>query len=264
VLELAAGDDLHGVGVGLPGTIDQRRGVVVQAANLPLDEAPAREMLRRETGMHVVIDNDANCAAVAEHLHGAASGCRHSVTLTLGTGVGGGVVIDDRPFRGATGAGAELGHIVVDRNGPPCPGSCAGRGHLEAYCSGTAMIRVVAEHVATWPEGSLARAIAGGERPDARLVLQLAGDGDEEAVMLLQEAGRALGVGLVSLAHAFEPEVFVVGGGFGEAAYRLILEPARAVLRDEAMHPMAGIPVVPARLGSDAGMLGAAELPRVG
>jgi glucokinase len=266
VHDLAAGDDdLHGLGVGLPGTIDQRRGVVVQAANLPMAEAPAREMLGRETGLHVVIENDANCAAVAEHRHGAAAGCRHSVTLTLGTGVGGGVVIDDRPFRGATGAGAELGHIVIDRNGPPCPGSCSGHGHLEAYCSGTAVGLAAAEHVARHPDGALAAAAAAdADGADARLVLERAAAGDPEALGLLADVGSALGTGLVTLAHAFEPEVFVIGGGFGEAARDWILEPARRVLSQEAMHPMASIGVVAARLGGEAGMLGAAELPRVG
>jgi glucokinase len=264
VRELAAGDDdLHGVGVGLPGTIDQRRGVVVQAANLPMAEAPAREVLGRETGLHVVIENDANCAAVAEHRHGAAAGYRHSVMLTLGTGVGGGVVIDDRPFRGATGAGAELGHIVIDRNGPPCPGSCNGHGHLEAYCSGTAVTLAVEAHVAANPGGSVARS-AHGDPADGHLALECAANGDPEAIALLVDAGNALGQGLVTLAHAFEPEVFVIGGGFGEAAQSWILEPARRVLRAEAMDPMSRIPVVPSQLGGDAGMIGAAELPRLG
>jgi glucokinase len=122
-----------------------------------------------------------------------------------------------------------------------------------------------AEHVARHPDGSLAAAArTDPEGADARLVLERAAAGDEEAVALLTEVGSTLGTGLVSLAHAFEPELFVIGGGFGEAARDWILEPARRVLREQAMHPMASIGVVAARLGGDAGMLGAAELPRVG
>jgi glucokinase len=260
--DLVGGDEVLGIGVGLPGTIDQRRGLVVQAANLPLADLPAHAHLERATGLHVVIDNDGNCAAVAEHQLGAAAGRHHSVTLTLGTGVGGGVVIDDRPFRGSSGAGAELGHIVIDRDGPPCPGSCPGHGHLESYCSGTAFGLTIADHVRAHPDGTLARA-AGDGKADGRLALERAAAGDEEALGLLHAVGDALGHGLVSLAHAFEPEVFVIGGGFGQATREWVLAPAREVLQAEAMHPMANTPVVGAQLGGEAGMLGAAALPRL-
>jgi glucokinase len=261
VADLAAGDPLDGIGVGFPGTIDQRRGVVVQTSNLPMADVPALEQLQGETGHAVWIDNDANCAALAEHHRGAAAGHQHSVTITLGTGVGGGVVIDGRPFRGATGAGAELGHIVIDRDGPPCPGSCPGHGHLESYASGTAFGLAVAAHVREQPGGTLARR-ADDDKPDSPLALHAAAEGDAEAIVLLEAVGDALGHGLVTLAHAFEPEIFVIGGGFGMAARDWILDPARHVLASEAVHPMAGTPVVSARLGPEAGMLGAAELPR--
>ena len=235
--------------------------MVVQTSNLPMADVPALEELQRETGHAVWIDNDANCAALAEHHRGAAAGHGHSVTLTLGTGVGGGVVIEGRPFRGATGAGAELGHIVIDRDGPPCPGSCPGHGHLEAYASGTAFGLAAAAHAREHPDGTLAQRADGGPA-DGRLALHAAAEGDAEAVALLRAVGDALGHGLVTLAHAFEPEIFVIGGGFGMAARDWILDPARHVLASEAIHPMAGTPVVSARLGPEAGMLGAAELPR--
>jgi glucokinase len=152
--------------------------------------------------------------------------------------------------------------VVVDRDGPPCPGSCPGHGHLESYCSGTGFGLLVEAHLRERPEGSLAR-LAVGRPGGSRLAIEAAEAGDPEAIGLLHGVGDALGHGLVSLAHAFEPELFVIGGGFGEACYSWILEPARRVLASEAMHPMAETPVAPARLGSEAGMRGAAELPRL-
>ena len=234
----------------------------MQTSNLPMADVPALEQLERETGHAVWIDNDANCAALAEHHRGAAAGHRHSVTMTLGTGVGGGVVIDGRPFRGATGAGAELGHIVIDRDGPALS---RGRARATATWRRTRPARRSASPSRrTRARSRTARSPGAphGAPADSRLALHAAAEGDAEAVALLQAVGDALGHGLVTLAHAFEPEVFVIGGGFGMAARDWILDPARHVLASEAVHPMAGTPVVSARLGPEAGMLGAAELPR--
>jgi glucokinase len=259
----ASGGDVRGVGIGLPGTIDQGRGVLIQAVNLPLGDVPLRDRLGELIGLPVVIDNDANCAALGEHAHGAAGPYPHSIMLTLGTGVGGGLVFDGRLFRGATGAGGELGHIVIDLDGPRCQGSCPGRGHLESFCSGTALTRRAREHVAARPDGSLAAAVAPGEEADSRLVVRQAEAGDAEAQALLTEHGRILGAGLVGLANVFEPSVFVIGGGLGEAAGERLLVPAREVVAREALRPMDETPVVLAQLGGDAGMIGAAELLRI-
>ncbi len=263
VAELTAeADAVLGVGVGIPGTINQERGRLLQAVNTPLAEIDVRPRLETLTGLRVIIDNDANCAALGEHVHGAAGPYSHSILLTLGTGVGGGMVFGGRVFRGATGAGGELGHIVIDRDGRSCQGSCPGRGHLETFCSGTGLGRSAAAHVAVEPDGTLARALEPGQRPDARFVLARLAEGDTEAATLVEDLGRALGAGLVSLANTFEPSVFVIGGGFGEAAGDAVLDPARAVLIEQALHPMNATPVVMAKLGGDAGMIGAAELLR--
>ncbi len=256
------GPPVLGVGVGIPGTINQEQGRLLQAVNLPLGDIEIRGRLEALTGLPVVIDNDANCAALAEHVHGAAGPYRHSILLTLGTGVGGGMVFDGRLFRGASGAGGELGHIVIERNGRSCQGTCPGRGHLETFCSGTGLARSARAHVAVEPQGTLAQALAEGQDPDARFVLARREAGDQEAAALVEDLGRALGAGLVSLANVFEPSVFVIGGGFGEAAGDAVLDPARRVLVEQALHPMNETPVLMARLGNDAGVIGAAELPR--
>ena len=191
-----------------------------------------------------MIENDGNCAALGEHRFGAAAGTTHSVTLTLGTGVGGGIVADGQLLAGARGTGGELGHIVIERNGRPCQGSCPGRGHLEAYCSGTAL-------------GARGHEAGYG---DAHDVLARATSGEAGALRLIDELSAALGAGLVSLANALAPEVFVIGGGLGDAGAALILPRAGKILAHEALPPNGDARLVAASLGNDAGMIGAACL----
>ncbi len=243
VRALSAGEPIP-VGVGLPGTVDQRSDTLVQAANLPLWNVPVRARLAAALGVPVSIDNDANCAALGEHRFGAARGTAYSVMLTLGTGVGGGVVVDGALYRGARGTGAELGHTVVALNGRPCQGSCRGRGHLEAYCSGTALTLAASAH----------------GLGDAHAVVALAAEGNVVALRLLADVADALGAGLVTFANAFNPEIFVIGGGLGEAASSFLLDAVTVILRAESLAPNGDVPVVAARLGNDAGMVGAAAL----
>jgi glucokinase len=234
------------VGVGYPGTVDQHRGAVVHAVNLPYDDHPLRSELADRLGTRVEVDNDANCAALAELRHGAGRGYRYLVMLTLGTGVGGGVVIDGRPYRGARGTGAELGHIVIVNGGRRCQGTCPGRGHLEAYASGRAADRQ-------------ARRLG---LPHADALLDAVKANDPRATTAVHRIAGALGAGLVTLANAFNPEIVVIGGGFGLAAAGYLLPPAAAILAGEALHPNGEIPVVTASLGESAGVIGAAELTR--
>jgi glucokinase len=241
---LGAGRDLSGVGVGVPGTVEQPTGRLIQAVNLPLRNIALRTMIGDELAAPVVIENDGNCAALGEHRFGAAAGTTHSVTLTLGTGVGGGIVADGRLFSGARGTGGELGHIVIERNGRPCQGSCPGRGHLEAYCSGTAL-------------GARGREAGFG---DAHDVLRRAARGEEGALALIDDLSAALGAGLVSLANTLAPDVFVIGGGLGDAGAELILPRAGAILQTQSLPPNGDARLVAASLGSDAGMIGAACL----
>jgi glucokinase len=256
---LDAHPDATAVGLGIPCTIDRERGVAINAVNLPITDLPIRDEMRSRLGLPVFIDNDANCAAIGEHVYGAARGRRHAVVLTIGTGIGGGVIADGRPYRGATGAGAELGHVVIDADGPPCQGSCPNRGCVEAMASGTALAREGRAAAERDPGSALGRLAAAGEAIDGRAVNDAALAGDETAREVVALIGSRIGVALSTLANVLEPEVFLIGGG-ASAAGDLLLEPAREELRSRALPPMNQTPVEPAELGPDAGMIGAAAM----
>jgi glucokinase len=226
---------------GVPSRIDQRAGIAIGSVNIPLVDVPLRDVMRERLGLPVEIENDANAAAIAEWKAGAGRGTDHMIMLTLGTGVGGGLILDGRPYRGSVGAGAELGHIVIVHDGVPC--SCGGLGHLESYVSGTAAERLARE--------------AFGPAVDAHRLVRLANEGDAMAIELLTEIGRKLGSGLGSLINTFDPELVVIGGGFA-AAGELLLAPAREVLAREALKPMRdSVRIVRAELGTAAGLIGA-------
>jgi glucokinase len=251
--------DVATAGLGIPCTIDRARGVAINAVNLDLSDIPVRDEMRERLGIPVFVDNDANVAMLAEHRLGAARGAQNAVMLTIGTGIGGGLLLNGQIYRGAHGAGAELGHMVVDLDGPPCQGSCPNRGCLEAIASGTALAREGRVAAERGPDSALGGAMADGREIDGKLVTDSALAGDEAAVGVLAEIGRRLGAGLAGLANMFEPEVIVVGGGV-MAAGDLLLEPAREELRARALPPMNRTPVVPAELGPEAGMIGAATM----
>ena len=187
-------------------------------------------------GLPVQVDNDANVALLAEHRHGAAAGRDHAAMVLLGTGIGGGLLLNGRIYRGATGVGAELGHMVVDYDGPDCQGACPGRGCLEVMASGTAIGREAERQAACAPT----RRWAGGSRRAAEITgaiaTDLAHEGDAAARAALAEIGRRLGAGLVSLVNALNPQVIVIGGG-AVAAGDLLLEPAREVVAERALPP---------------------------
>jgi glucokinase len=249
-------------GLGIPATIDHDRGVAISAVNLPIDNLPIREMAGERTGLPIFVDNDANVAALAEHLYGAARGADNAVMLTIGTGIGGGLILGGEVYRGATGAGAELGHVVIAMDGLPCQGNCPGHGCVETYASGTALAREAHEAAEREPDSAMGRRLAAGEEVDGRVVTELALSGDSVAVAVFDLVGARLGVALTSFANIFEPEVFVIGGGV-MAAGDLLLEPARRELRARALLPMRDTPVRAAELGEDAGMIGAAAMAKI-
>jgi glucokinase len=251
-----------GVGLGIPATIDHDRGVAIAAVNLPIDDLPIRELAEGRTGLPIFVDNDANVAALAEHLYGAARGADNAVMLTIGTGIGGGLILNGEVYRGATGAGAELGHVVIAMDGLPCQGNCPGHGCVETYASGTALAREGREAAARLPDSVLGAMLADGKEIDGKAVTEAALSGDEAAIAAFALVGSRLGVALTSFANIFEPEVFVIGGGV-MAAGDLLLEPARRELRERALKPMKETPVVAAELGPDAGMIGAAAMARI-
>ena len=246
------------LGVGIPSTIDQRSGRAVTSVNIPLAGVDLRDRLQDSFGVPAYLENDGNAAAVAEHRLGAGRGARNVVMLTLGTGVGGGLILDDRLYRGSVGAAGELGHITLDLNGPPCQGVCPGRGHLEAMASGQAADRLADRAAAERPHGDLGRAAAAGRDVNPRLLVELAAAGPGDARDVLEHVGFHLGVGISDLLNVFNPEVVVVGGGLGEAG-ELLLAPARKVVAERTLLPSRDVVrILEAELGPDAGLVGAA------
>jgi len=245
------------IGVGVPVLLDHRTQIAIRSVHLPLDGVAVADVFGERLGRSVVVDNDATCAVLAEWRLGAARGCDHVVLLTLGTGIGGGLVLGGVVYRGAVGAAGELGHMPVDLDGPPCFGGCPGHGCLEALCSGSALARNAAAVAAALPESRLGRlAPLSGEQ-----VTALALEGDPDALQLLHTLGDRLGAGLAGIAMALNPQLIVLGGGV-MAAGELVLEPARGELRRRALEPSRGVGVVAAAFGPEAGMVGAALLAR--
>jgi glucokinase len=242
-IEPLAGDGLGAIGFGVPSVLDRANGRVLGSINIPLGNVSLADELRPRFGVPVVVENDANVAALSEWKLGAGRGRRSLVMLTLGTGVGGGVVVDGELYRGW----AELGHAVVVAEGPPCQGTCTGRGHLEAVASGNAADRAA---IALWGKGAT-----------AELLVDRAEGGDEAAIEALTQIGRLLGAAIGTFTNIFSPELVVVGGGFGLAASRFLFPPGLEVARREALEPArAGLRIVAAELGSDAGLVGAGLL----
>jgi glucokinase len=233
VRELLA-PDVAAVGFGIPSRIDHRTGVALGAVNIPLREVRFRDEMAQRLRLPIGADNDANVAALAEFTFGAGRECRDVVMLTLGTGVGGGIVLDGKLYRGW----AELGHMVIVEDGEPCQGACSGRGHVESYCSGVAADRLARRVI---DADATARDLVARRHP------------------ALAEIGAHLGAAIGSLVNIFNPESIVIGGGFGVAAGELLLAPARSVILREALAPAGQeVRLALAELGKDAGLIGAA------
>jgi len=253
--------DAAAVGLGIPATIDHDSGVAVSAVNLPLADLPIRDLVAERTGLAVSVDNDANVAALAEQLYGAGRGAEYMVMLTIGTGIGGGLILGGEVYRGAHGAGAELGHMVIQADGPPCQGNCPNHGCVEALASGTALGREGRAAAESSPDSALGKVLAAGGEVDGRAVTEAALSGDEVAIGVFDLIGGRLGVACSSLANIFQPKAIVVGGGV-IAAGDLLLEPARREVRERALNPMNQTPILEATLGNAAGMIGAAAMAR--
>jgi glucokinase len=250
--------DVVAAGLGIPATIDHDRGLAIHAVNLTITDVPIRDLMQERIGLPVFVDNDANVAALAEHLYGAGRGAQNVVMLTIGTGIGGGLILGGEVYRGSTGAGAELGHIVIVEDGLPCQGNCPNHGCVETYASGTAIAREGKAVAEREPDSALGQALSAGPIM-GKTVTELALGGDRLATEVVAQAGRHLGVALVSLANIFDPDVFVIGGGVS-AVGDLLLDPAREELRRRALPPMNETPVKLAELGPEAGMIGAAAM----
>ncbi|WP_273847361.1 ROK family protein [Rubrobacter calidifluminis] len=260
IREVGSGYEVGGVCLAVPGFVSTRENRVITAPNLEVIEGiPLREELGGRVGLPVTVENDANAAAWGEFRFGSGERCEHLVFVTLGTGVGGGVISHGVLLRGAQGAAGELGHVTVQATGPRC--SCGNRGCLETLTSGTAIRRRAREVASEMPHSALGR-LAVERDVLGEDVLRLARRGDEAALQVLREAGRWLGIGLAAFVNIFNPEVIAIGGGVSEAG-ELILEPARREVWLRARSPSRElVRVREATLGPEAGVLGAAALAR--
>jgi glucokinase len=254
----AANDEVLAVGLGIPCLVEPETGVALDSNHLPLRGVGVRDLLTERLGLPVVVDNDANAAMLVEWRLGEARGATDAVMLTLGTGIGGGLIVGGRLVHGTRGAAAELGHIMVDADGPPCPGRCPNHGCLEALVSGHAIGGEGLRVARGVPESALGQALAAGREITGSLVTELAHDGDPAARDVMTLMGQRLGLGVVTLVNIFNPSVVVVGGG-AIAAGELLLAPARDVVARRAL-PInrEAVRLVSARFGAESGMLGAA------
>ena len=252
-------DAVWGIGVGTPGLIIYETGTIVYAPNVPgWVDFPLQSRLEERLGLPVTIENDANAAAIGEHWVGGGAGVRNMICITLGTGVGGAIILDNRIWRGTNGAGGEIGHMTVVENGALC--GCGAPGCIEAYASAPAIARQAREALQAG-ETSRLTDLCGGD-PGAitsAMVAQAAMEGDRVAHDVMSRAGTLLGVVIASLTNLLNPELFVIGGGVVNAG-DLLFEPIWEEVRKRAYKYSAGIlDIVPATLGDDAGLIGAAR-----
>lgn len=243
-IEPLAGAGMAALGFGIPSVIDRATGLSLGSNNIPLEDVALGKVMSERFGVPATVENDGNAAALAEWRLGAGRGVENLVMLTLGTGVGGGLVIGGALFRGW----AELGHIVVVADGPPCQGNCTGRGHLEALASGSAADRAAEK---LWGAGATAELLVGR-----------ASEGDAAALEALSGIGHLLGAAIGSLFNIFGTELVVIGGGFGTAAAEFLFPAALEVAHREALleSSRVSLRIVKAELGSDAGLIGAGLL----
>jgi glucokinase len=251
---------IGGIGIGAPGPIDMAAGLVVAPPNLPgWDRVPLKKKLESELAITTYLENDANAAALGEHRFGAGRGVDHMVYVVVGTGVGGGLILDGHLYHGASGMAGEIGHMTIDPEGPICP--CGRRGCLEALVSGPSIAREARNRIAQGVPTLISELAEGEEsRITAKLVAQAAERGDETAEQVLAQAMHYLGLGMANLVHMLNPELIVIGGGVANLGERMF-GPVRRLIEELAFPEAAeAVRVAPAELGENAGVLGAAAV----
>jgi glucokinase len=255
---LAGRGEPEGIGVGAAGMVDFHAGTMRFAPNLAWKEVPIRELLTEHTGLQAVVDNDANVAAWGEYRFGAGQGYQDVLVVTVGTGIGGGIISGGRLVRGAHGFAAEIGHFIVEPGGPWC--GCGNQGCWEQVASGRALDRAAREGAESRPD-SLIATLGGAHAAEGRHVWEAARRQDRMAIRIIDAVGRRLGEGIAGLVNVLDPEAVVVGGGVADIG-DLLLEPAREAFRGavEAPDHRPDVPILPARLGNRAGAIGAAAL----
>ena len=249
-------EDFLGVGIGSPGPLDRARGVVIFTPNLGWRNLPLRDEISRRVGLPATLDNDANCATLGEWWCGAAKGHRNVVGLTIGTGIGGGLIMDGRLYHGSSDAAGEIGHTTIDANGRLC--KCGNYGCLEAYASGTAIARRAAEALAVDGNSQILRLVNGDmSRITAQTVYEAAKQDDSLALEIVRDTARFLGIGISNLLNVFNPDMVVIAGGVTQAGDALF-EPLRAEVKRRAFRPAVdACEIVPGALPLSAGVVGA-------
>jgi glucokinase len=246
----------HAIGIGIPGVIDPKSGVIVTAPNL--DDwvgIPIAKRIEEKIGAPAILGNDANLAALGEWRFGAGQGHRHLVYLTISTGIGGGVICDGQLLQGKHGMAGELGHVTILPDGPVC--SCGRRGHLEALSSGPAIMNYFADQLSKGRESSLSG------KPDPKKISQAAKSGDRLAIEAFERAGYYLGVMIANYLMIFNPSVVILGGGVSQTG-DLLLDPVRKAVRESVLSEeyIKDLTITQAILGDDAGLYGALVLAR--
>jgi glucokinase len=253
---------LDSISIAAAGAIDIEKGLVTLSPNLPgWRDIPLRDMVGEKYGVNTFLINDASAAALGEHHFGAGKGVSNFIMLTVGTGIGGGIIINGKLYSGPSGSAGEIGHMTIDVNGPKC--SCGNIGCLERLVSGTAVAEEAIRRLSQGEKSSLTE-IGGGKIKSitAEKVSLAAQNGDSLAMEVISKAATYLGIGLVNLVNIFNPEMIIIGGGLAKVG-DLLLEPARRVVRERAFQLSARlVRIVPAQLGDDAAVLGAAIFAR--
>jgi len=254
-----AGAEIVGVGVGAPGPLDTHRGIVLLTPNLGWVDMPLRDRVSEGLGLPAQLDNDANCAVLGEHWRGAARGARHALGMTIGTGIGGGLILDGRLYHGASDCAGEIGHTTIEINGRRC--NCGNYGCLEAYASGPAIARRAIEAMESGGETTLRRYVNGDlSQLSAQTVYEAAHNGDLLALEVVQDTAKFLGAGIANLINIFNPDVVVVCGGVTLAGDRLFAPLQREVSRRAFKPAVAACRIVPGELTGTAGVYGAAKV----
>jgi glucokinase len=252
------GAEILGVGVGAPGPLDTKRGIVLLTPNLGWVNLPLRQIIHDRLGLPAALDNDANCAVLGEWWVGAARGARHAIGITIGTGIGGGLILDGKLYHGASDVAGEIGHTTIDTEGRRC--KCGNYGCLEAYASGPNIALRAVEEIEA---GAVSRlpSLVGGDlsKVTAQTVYQAAQDGDDLALEVVNDTARFLGVGIGNLLNVFNPEAVVVCGGVTLAGDHLFVPLRREVARRAFKPAVAACRIVPGELAGTAGVYGAAK-----
>lgn len=251
--------DVEYVGVGIPGAV--KGGDILYTCNIPLKNVPLSDLFRKKLNLPLLLENDANCAAVGEWLCGAGRGVQDFAVITLGTGVGGGFVLNGKLYSGG-GMVGEVGHMVIEKGGVPC--NCGRHGCWEAYSSATGLIRMTKEAMEQHPESLLHKIAAENGGVEGRTAFQAAEAGDETALAVCKEYVEYLAAGVTNLVNVLQPEILAVGGGVAGAPDQLLMEPLRKIVEEECYPRHTGkLPrILRAELGNDAGIIGAALLRR--